>query len=472
MKILSARWVRVFCVLLSFGAACRSARDEPAAQHTAAPATAQKPQAPALKPLAHASYPRHAERASGPDASGVYFAKLRVDVADGYDHNPTALARPLRQDVARLRIASDAADPRRARLTLLGRGPAIEIGEVDLSPLLPFVPKLARGDAALTRIALVQQEFNRLESRLGKRGEDYVRLANNCLRAGLWEVMLGRETPAGHQTTLLAWFDFPEALYARAFERATGLAYRDHEPQLAKYPELNGIPVPLAELRTPLAEAARLPVEVRSTVLPPRFAEQRRKHILIGNSPEPATLAGFTDPRAQPILMSKFDEPGFYNTRDPMKFDLRFLAAPRAATWRRARNPRQLASFDELEVPFADGRRLLLGHARLAALPALRVPPNVEDDSVLRLTFGIGSQDVYMDHADRLAAFARDEPAYLFLLDAKGAHVDNHFAGLDRVYVWREAGRDGAGDVLHLWLVGYERIAIVAHYTLPFSPPL
>lgn len=48
------------------------------------------------------------------------------------------------------------------------------------------------------------------------------------------------------------------------------------------------------------------------------------------------------------------------------------------------------------------------------------------------------------------------------ILDAKGTHVDNHLTGVDGLYAWREAGEPGQ---LHLWLVSYERIALVAHYS-------
>ena len=49
--------------------------------------------------------------------------------------------------------------------------------------------------------------------------------------------------------------------------------------------------------------------------------------------------------------------------------------------------------------------------------------------------------------------------------DAKGTHVDNHLTGVDGLYIWRQAGEPGK---LHLWLVSYERIALVAHYSAPW----
>ena len=61
--------------------------------------------------------------------------------------------------------------------------------------------------------------------------------------------------------------------------------------------------------------------------------------------------------------------------------------------------------------------------------------------------------------AERASELAEDRPRYLMLLDPQGNHIDNHLTGVDGVYVWREAGDPG---LLHVWLVGYERIAFVA----------
>lgn len=428
--------------------------------------------APTPRALLHPSYPTAAPTAAGPDAAGAYVAPLRVDVPDGYDRNPTALATPLRQDFERVRITPSPTEPTRATFALEGRAPTLALGELDLAPLLLRVPKLARGDAALTRLSIIQQEFNRLESRLPPRGALQPRLANNCLRTGLWEVMLGQEVSGQRRTTLLAWFEFPLPLYVRAFERMTGLRFADFDADLRKYPELNGLPVPLDVLRKPLAERSELPITLHRDAAPPRLDEQRRKHPLVTSGAALKTLGDFVAPAAQPVLMAKFDEPGFYNVRDPMKFDLRFLATPKTATWRRVAHPAEPKPFDELELTFADGRRLLLGHARLARLEAREAAPTLEDETLLRLTFGIGTQEIYMEHGERAAALARDEPQYLMLLDRAGVHVDNHFGGLDRVYLWRQTGPKRGADTLHVWLIGYERIAVIAHYTLPFAPPL
>jgi hypothetical protein len=89
-----------------------------------------------------------------------------------------------------------------------------------------------------------------------------------------------------------------------------------------------------------------------------------------------------------------------------------------------------------------------------------------DDGDALRLTFGIGTPDIYASAEDRARELAAEVPSYLLLLDAKGANVDNHRAGLDRIYLWRETGAPGR---LHLYLVSYERILLAAHYSLPWQ---
>lgn len=82
------------------------------------------------------------------------------------------------------------------------------------------------------------------------------------------------------------------------------------------------------------------------------------------------------------------------------------------------------------------------------------------------MTFGIGTPEVYANVDERLRELETERPAYLFLLDAKGNLIDNHHAGLDCVYLWREAGTPGR---LHLYLVSYERITLVGHLSFDWA---
>jgi hypothetical protein len=161
------------------------------------------------------------------------------------------------------------------------------------------------------------------------------------------------------------------------------------------------------------------------------------------------------------VTTAKFSEPGFYINADPVKFDLTWLAKPAAAQWREARSDAAGTELAEVEIKFENGHRLVLASSDLAKLPARSEAPKTEKD-VLKVTFGIGTPEIYADAPDRDKEFASPANNYLLLLDPAGKHIDNHKAGLDRVFAWRDSD-----DKLHLYLVGYERIMFVGHLTLP-----
>src|SRR5271169_3403048 len=146
----------------------------------------------------------------GPDAA----VELTPEAPDGYADDPSTLARPLRQDVTSLRLEERGGGLFTVRM---GTAPdATTLENIDLRPLIPRVPALARGDADLVRYALVQRELNRVETRYGPvTGADESRLANNCLRGGLWEAFLDRKVDSGMAAQFHAWFVFPKDKYSR-----------------------------------------------------------------------------------------------------------------------------------------------------------------------------------------------------------------------------------------------------------------
>jgi hypothetical protein len=341
------------------------------------------------------------------------------------------------------------------------------VREADLRLLVPRVPRLAKGSAALTRLALIQREFNRNEVHNEVPGGLDLSLANNCLEQGLWEIKLAR-TEADKTVTLFhAWFTFPKSEYLRLFEAINGIPYRDYEGLFASYPGVGGFTLPLDELRTVGAERALAHLETHAAEPLQRLTEQQRKTKLLLTS-DVATYGDFSQPAKQPITTAKFSPPGAYDDKEPMRFDLTWLAKPSRLLWREVANPKaESAAFPEIEALFENGYRILIADSRIASLPARTDAPRTEAD-VLKLVCGIGTPTIQATAAERAAELAQDQPRYLMLIDAKGVHIDNHLTGVDGVYVWREAGDAG---LLHLWLVGYERIAFVAHLSARWPAP-
>lgn len=383
---------------------------------------------------------------------------VRPEEPGGYAANPSTLRLPLRQDLTSLRL--ERLENGRFTLGLQGGPAPLVLSEVDLGLLVPRVPAYARADEDLLRFALLQREFNRNEVKFGPVGEvaDF-KLANNCLRTSLWEIMLDAQTEKGNALAFHGWFDFPAGEHARLFEALNGKTFAECERLIAQYPVIDGMAAPLGKLRRVVSERT-LPVQSFPDEAPIRFGEQKRKAKLVLTSGI-ETYADFLDLAQQPIRTARFSEPGFYDPENPVEFDLAWLAKPLSAVCREVTVGEQRAT--ELELTFANGRRLLLADRDLGALPPRAQAPENDKDT-LRLTFGIGTPDIYATLAERSAEQAAERPNWLFLLGRDGKHVDNHQAGVDRVFCWNEQGK-----TLHLYLVGYERIAVVSHLAVPLA---
>jgi hypothetical protein len=388
---------------------------------------------------------------------------LKVQEPAGYPGNPSTLATPLRQDIQQLELERKADGT--YRLALLGKESAPKLDSIDLRCFVPRVPALAKGNAVLERLALIQREFNRNEMKVELADGGTVKVANNCLRGGLWEVMTEKKTAEGKLgMDFHSWFTFPEDQYAALFKEVNGRELASAKDDLMRYPALDGFVVPLEALRSVLSTQPASGLKLHADEKPIAFGEQTRKAKLL-LTPGIATYADFYAAARQPITTAKFSEPGFYDTKDPVKFDLGWLAHPLSAVVRKVKGVADPVEMLEVEIVYENGRRLILGDAALAALPARTELPT-KDSETLRETFGISTPEIYASDSERAAEYKAPRAGYLLLLDKDGKNVDNHPIGVDRAFAWREKG---AKDRLNLLLVGYERIATVSR--LSFELP-
>ena len=348
-------------------------------------------------------------------------------------------------------------------VALLPADPGLTVPPVDLRLLVPRVPGLARGNADLTKIALIQREFNRNEVHYARGGGRDFSIANNCLRQGLWEVKLAESR--GGKTVMVyhAWFTFPKEPYGALFQEINGFPYGEWDTVFSNYPKLASLPVPLAAIRRVESEKTIPPLVLHSGDPLQRLPEQTGKIKLV-LTPAIATYGDFPAPAKQPVATAKFSEPGYYNPNDPMKFDLGWLARPARTVVRKVVARTGGAPYTEIDIAFENGNRILFADPRIDSLPARSEAPAAEND-VLKIVSGIGTPVIQATGAERAAEFSEDRPRYLFLLGPDGTLADNHLGGVDGIYLWREAGTPGN---LHVWVVGYERIAFVAHFSTPW----
>jgi hypothetical protein len=388
---------------------------------------------------------------------------IRPEEPAGYPDNPSTLATPMRQDLSSASLLVH--DDGRFDLELGSGDAAVALRGADLALLVPHLPAYVGKDENLIAYAALQREFNRNEVKFGPvAGADEFRLANNCLKQGLWEVMLDKKTDKGNAMFFHGWFPFPADGYAKVFERVNNVPYEDCRKVIESYPKIDGMPAPLDALRSVSSETKGLvPVALLDEAVV-KFGEQKRKSKLLLNEGI-ANYRDYTDEGKQPIRTAAFVEPGLYDSKQPVSFDLRWLASPKEAVRRKTKTVVGGVAVDEVEIRFANGSRLVVADRDLSTMAALAAAPD-NDKDLLRLTFGIGTPDIYATIADRTKEVAESRPNWVFLLGADGKNIDNHKTGVDRVFLWREEGK---APKLHLYLVSYERIAIVGHLVVPWS---
>ncbi len=398
---------------------------------------------------------------------------LQPDVPGGYPDRVGAFRTPLLQDVRKIRFRRGANGKFQVDVGDSEHG--IALTGVDLRPFVARLPAAGASDPVVRRVALTQAELNRNQTTYPTKDDDRtVWIANNCLKRGLWEVGINEQVGGKAVTVFHAWFEFPEELYSEVYQEVNQSDAAMEKNWLNHYPKLDGFEFPLGKLRTVAREPGGSSRAVLRADAPIRqFGEQRKKAPLLLNQGL-EVYGDFSRAEHQPIRTAKFEEPGFYSTREPMEFDLRWLSGDTTSTVRMVQplmeSQRSPALQQEVEVRFSNGYRLILGSSRLEGLVARAEEPTLQKDT-LALTFGIGTPSIYATASQREAEFAAHNIEYLMLLDGKGNHLDNHTIGLDRVYLWKEARKrsivSGVVGVweperIHLLLVGYERTMLVA----------
>ncbi|MGB0137863.1 MAG: hypothetical protein ACPF83_11560, partial [Flavobacteriales bacterium] len=86
-----------------------------------------------------------------------------------------------------------------------------------------------------------------------------------------------------------------------------------------------------------------------------------------------------------------------------------------------------------------------------------------------RMSMGIGNHPFYETAEEHEAMRASENPYFGLLLDDQGRWLDSHTVGIDGPLIHRDMDRPNA---LHIWLLSFERHALVGHYLLEFDQPI
>lgn len=352
----------------------------------------------------------------------------------------------------------------------------IELGEVDLAHMVAAVPPWVKTDPALTRVGLIDREWNRQQVQFRRdsgvvrvhpggdgfeeRALSRVDLAGNCLNAGLWELLLftlegGEEVVYEH-----VWFTFPLGLYKALFESVTGLSYWDYWWSLEHWVDPSGTPIRLDHLRT-IDHEWSVTARAEWSEAPPARGEQHLKRKNILSSP----IHTYRDWYTQPVQFASFIPPGRYSLAHPRDTKLHYLAEFTGATLRRVHAQAGLRALFEVELRFRDGRtgeptRVIVGGLDLTSLPT--TSPH-EYERGWQVPFGIGNPGFFERYETLLADSPLQRPFYGFHLDAQDRWIDHHAVGVDGPLLHWDANDS---SVLHLYLLAYERHALLNHFVI------
>jgi hypothetical protein len=377
--------------------------------------------------------------------------------------------RLVRKDETHFDFVLEPTDPRTA---------SVAFRDVDVSLMTPSAPAWTRGDPGLVRIALTDRQWNRQQVSFDPRsprvevwgGNGFERanlasaeLAKNCLNAGLWEVLLFVRENGGKALYYQGWFTFPLGHYKELFERNTGLDYFAgwNWYRLEHWSDPAGTPVRLEGLRE-VEREREVPTVFNPDEPVIAAGEQLRKRKTV-DAVNVQTWGDFYDGR--PVRFATFRPPGRYDVTRPWKNEYRRLARFEKALLRDVVSPATAKPLQELELVFADKGtgarcRFVVSGFDLAALPQLPVGRYPDG---LYMPMGIGVPPFYQSYEALLKNPPDKSPYFSVLLDEGGRWVNHHEVAVDGPVLHRDAQDP---EVLHAYLLSYERESLVGHFVI------
>jgi hypothetical protein len=352
----------------------------------------------------------------------------------------------------------------------------IELLDMDLAHFVAAVPRWVKSDPELTKIGLIDREWNRQQVRFarsssivrvhqGGDGFEYralsrLDLARNCLNAGLWELLLFATENGEDRVYEHLWFTFPLGLYKNLFERVNGFSYWSYWWKLEHWVDPSGTPISLDRLRTVEEE---WPVQAQARWDEPVTAkgEQtfKRRNILT----PVATV--YRDWYTQPVRFASFIPPGRYSVQHPRDTRLHYLAELTGVTLRLVKSPAGPKPLVEIELAFrsnqsGEATRLVLGGLDLATLPA--ASPE-EYHPGWQAPLGIGNPSFFESYDEVFKHPPMQRTFYGFHLDSQNHWLDHHAIGVDGPLLHWDINDP---TLLHLYLLSYERHALLNHFVL------
>ncbi|MFK7785822.1 MAG: hypothetical protein AB8B56_11935 [Crocinitomicaceae bacterium] len=351
--------------------------------------------------------------------------------------------------------------------------------EIDLMEFIPTIPEYARDDEYLSLIAIVNQEWNRNqvkwqddqlktashEENCVVNGEKVARLdlARNCLNSYLWEVFLYTDVNGSNENFYHGWFDFPKDLYHELFAKRNNKQFDEVADFLENWQNPPSKKINLSKLRSIISQSAPRYADL-SNEMYPISGERKKKQIGVITPTEVTKMSDF---HTDASTFATFTPPGFYNRSDPRTTELGRFKKLEGVIYRTTQTP--LGEHSEFHLNYSDDQarktQLVIGGLDLSTLPRLSTD---EANSGHQFSMGIGNHPFYEDYALHENKCSLTNPYFGVLLDENGNWLDSHYVGIDGPLLHLD--KDDP-NILHIWILSFERHALVAHYVLDLSAP-
>lgn len=353
----------------------------------------------------------------------------------------------------------------------------IVIKNIDVNLLVPKVPAWAKQDKGLEVIALTYREWNRQQitfpadsehieitggDGFEKQNLHEIALANNCLNAGYWEILLFTKEKDNKSLYYQGWFTFPMGQYKNLIEKINDFSYWEHGWKLEHWQDPSGTAINLNSLRKVIDEkevAAKFPLDEKII----STGEQSRK-IRTTLTTNLTTWGDFYNGKNE-VNFASFIPPGFYDNRKPWGSQYWKIGGFKKAILRNTQPVGSGQNLQEIELVFRDTKtdeqnRLLFSGIDLKKLPKL---PVEKYDKGLYMPMGIAVPPFNQSYEDLKKNHPYKSPYFSGLLDAKGKWIDQHRLGLAGVAMHLDRDKP---NLLHLYLLSYERVTLVGHFTI------
>lgn len=344
---------------------------------------------------------------------------------------------------------------------------------IDVSLFVPERPNWVRQNENLETIALVDREWNRQQVSFKPKSNDIevsggdgfetnnlssAELANNCLNAGLWEILLFHKEGDSKKLYYQSWFTFPMGHYKNIFEKINQVSYWKHWYRLEHWQNPEETPVDLQTLRTVISEK-EIPTQFIADEKFIQSGEQKRKFKLFFGD----NLFTWKDLQNSDVKFATFTPPGIYDVTKPWSNKYWRIAKFEKAILRTIKSPASEQQLQELELTFKDNKsgkenRFVASGFDLNKIPQLAVS---DYSKGLYMPMGIGIPPFFQSYEDLKQVPPSKSPYFSVLLDSQNLWLNHHDTAIDGVVMHRD--KDNPKQ-LHFYFLSYERHSIVGHY--------